>query len=169
MSHSRFQLGVDALLALSAVTVAAVLVMNYVRRPAEHPEPQAHAYAIGDSLPTVTGVDYSAARRTAVLVLRSTCQVCTDSMSFYRTLVEKSTASEAQVVVLGRETTDELSSYLRMHNIDEKIVAIASSQDLQVFATPIVFIVDSRGEIVNIWVGRLRSGEEAEVVKVLLG
>lgn len=161
---------IDGVIAVSALAVAGILALNYFDRRSSPNQPEAHAYEVGSVLPQLQDIDYTAAERTAVLVLRSTCPVCTDSMNFYRALATRaSDDGRVRIAAVSREDVDSLRSYLSEHNVKVDAYATTTSDVLQTFATPIVFVVDRTGVIYNVWVGRLTASQEQEVVAALMG
>ena len=104
-------------------------------------EPQRSGPATGEEiLAQVKGVNFGSAEATVVFVVRSTCQYCTESLPFYRSLVDRRNSKSASVrfVAVSAEPTDVVSRYLLNGGVKfDQLVEIRPPNGLRVY-TPTV-------------------------------
>lgn len=115
-------------------------------------------------------MSYATAPATLVLSLRTTCPFCTDSMPFYRRLVEQREAlgRSFRVAAVSPEDSSDFARYLGEGQLAVDIVAkIDPKQWLEYLRTPTAFVVDAKGRIRGSWTGALSELREAEVETVL--
>lgn len=121
-------------------------------------------YSAGESLPALTEFSYADHKSTLVLVVRSTCKFCTQSMPFYRSLVDKAKASGGKVGIVSVSTEPEpsLKAYLAAHDVTMGAVRSIPADYFKVRGTPTLILVDSEGRVQGSWVGlQDRDGETA--------
>jgi Redoxin len=130
---------------------------------------QAHPmYAVGDAAPSV-GVNYAAAGKTLLMVVRSGCSFCTESMPFYRKLKTEASAKGVKIVALTSDPLSTFRPYVASQGVDADDVISIDPRALKVRATPTLLLVDSGGKITSIWMGRLKEAEENGLVAALGG
>jgi len=127
-------------------------------------------YRTGDAIDAVAGVDFKAARRTLVMVVREDCRYCAESLPFYQKLTEaraKNPGQDLRVIVATTDAHETLAAYLRSNRVDvDKVVTIAAGA-LKVPGTPSLLLVDATGRILSFWRGKLPPQQEQEVLRVL--
>ena len=119
-------------------------------------------YEPGDKL-TIDGVDFKAANKTLLLVIRSTCRFCTESMPFYKTLMA-ARSSQARIVALTPETVEVGAGYLGSHGVQLDAVVSTPLTAVKVRGTPTAILVSNAGSVEKVWQGRLDSKSELEVI-----
>jgi len=129
----------------------------------------APVFAAGKVAPQLKGVRFNASDHTLILVVRSTCLYCTESMPLYRALSQRAQAapSQLQLVVLSSETRDVTSQYLRAHDVSINTIADGSPRDIGVSATPTLLAVSRDGIVERAWTGVLDASEQADLRGVL--
>ena len=150
-----------------AVTIAvgiAVLAVILTRAPQTVPDDWL-ASVIGEEL-VLEGVDFSVAPRSLVMVLRSDCVFCRDSMPFYRRLVAAD-RGDAQIVVAAPPYDTNISDYLASESVVPDSVVLVAADALPVRGTPTLMIADRDGVVTDAWVGQLGPEHEADVVEAL--
>mgnify|MGYP003575296088 CR=1 FL=1 len=166
MSHSRFDVLLNALLAVACLAVTAASVKRLVAEP-QQASPQA-GYAIGDVLPSIPGVNYGDREQTLVMFLSSNCRYCTESAPFYSALTARRDAASVRIVAVGTEPQEALSSYLEDHSVRTDNVVTVTPGTFRVRGTPTLVLVNRKGEVHALWRGALR-GREGEVEAAVLG
>jgi len=105
-----------------------------------------------------------------VLVLRSDCPYCQESMPFYRRLLEGGDTDNVQVVVAAPPDDAGISEYLTSEGVEPDSVVFVEGDDLPpVPGTPTLLLVDREGVVTHAWIGLLDSDREAEVIDALSG
>ena len=154
----------NCMIIFSCLVVVGLLLEQRLGRTSTREEAD---YAPGEAMDYLPGIDYGDSHRTLVLSLRSTCEFCTASMPFYKTLLEtRSPAMSPRVVAVSFEKTEVTEAYLKDHGVrpDVVVTAVLRSQ-----ATPRLILVDNLGRVEATWLGKLAPSREADVLSVLLG
>jgi hypothetical protein len=147
-----------------AVTLCAVLVKQYFLTSArpESPKP-----IVGAKI-EVPGVDLAASDKTLLLVLQKGCHFCSESGPFYQKLAREAASKGGQVklVAVLPQDTGEGQRYLSDLGVPAVDVKQASLDSLSVGGTPTLIMVKG-GAVSDVWVGKLDTDEETEVLSKL--
>ena len=125
--------------------------------------PKTTTYQPGETVSAIAGVPYAAAKRTAVLFVRSTCQYCTESMPFYQELVK----GGATLVAISGEPKKSLDAYLDEHGLAIASATVERASWPKLSGTPTLVIVDGAGKVVGSWVGLLSATDQRRVRELL--
>jgi thioredoxin-related protein len=112
-------------------------------------------------------VDWQANQKTMLLVLQKGCHFCTESMPFYKMLVEKSKERGIKLVAVLPNSREESIQYLKENGVEIQEVKQAQIESINVHGTPTLIMTDEKGEVVNYWMGKLTSQKEGEVFEKL--
>jgi len=123
--------------------------------------------AIGSPVEPVVGIDYSAAKATVILVLHSTCQYCTKSMPFYRTLAQNLRQGSIRLYTVSPEPKQTIDDYLRSHEVDGVVTASAPYTLFGLPGTPGILVVKPDSTLAGVWSGWLTAAGESEVLSLL--
>jgi hypothetical protein len=147
-----------------AVAICAVLIKQYFFTS---PAPQSQRPTIGSKI-ELPGVDLSAADKTLLLVLQEGCRYCTESGPFYQKLAQETVSKGGQVKIVAvlPQAPDEGRRYLDGLGVPVVDVAQASLGSLSVGGTPTLIMVTS-GKVSDVWVGKLDTEQEAQVLSKL--
>lgn len=131
----------------------------------EAPQP----YSAGELVGAISGLDFSASPETLLLVLSSDCRFCTQSMPFYRTLVERRDTQKKhlRIVAVGNEAPEALELYVTEHSLRLDGVHHASFSSLRVHGTPTLIGVDQDGRATISYTGQLTPVQESRVLTQL--
>jgi thioredoxin-related protein len=153
--------------------LATCLAVAYVLFSPQSPTPERRgpqALTKGDRLELTESFHLDRADHTLIMVLRSGCQYCTDSMPFYNRLARKVKEGQAkrqlQLVVVSRDDAEQTGRYLRTHDLNVQLtvpLTPALAQTLRVPGTPVLIHVDRTGMVKNVWVGKLDPDGENDV------
>jgi hypothetical protein len=105
--------------------------------------------------------------KTVILATDSACRWCTESMGFFRRLVEVAQLAGAQVIGVTNEDTSLNSSYLHQHGVLPERVVSAPANGLRIVATPSIVLVGQAGVVIEAWTGRLDREGEARVFRTI--
>jgi hypothetical protein len=129
----------------------------------------------GDPAPSLVGrevnlpgADWRSAPFSVLLQISSTCHFCDESMPFYRQLitVRQSQAVKMPVIVASQDAV----AVLRKHLEDRQVVVdkvLHSRLDSFGTGTPTVYIVDSKGMVRRVFIGKLDSSGEKELLSIV--
>jgi hypothetical protein len=121
----------------------------------------------GDLFPVRTEVDLRGVEGLLVLALQPTCRYCSESMDFYRWLIEERDAYglPVKVIVVFPENVGNPSEYLSQQNLVVDRVLTTSFRQLRIKVTPTIFLVDRGMRVLKVWAGKLDPDKEHELLK----
>lgn len=109
-------------------------------------------------------VDWQVNQRTLLIVLQKGCRFCTESMPFYKTLVEKSKEKGIKLIAVLPSSREESIRYLKENGVDIQDIKQSQLDLINVQGTPTLILVNEKGEVSNSWIGKLSSNKEVEVI-----
>ncbi|HEX8150573.1 MAG TPA: hypothetical protein VF591_25540 [Pyrinomonadaceae bacterium] len=142
-----------------AVLLCVVLVKSYVipapaaRQAAGEPAGIRGALKRGDAV-AVLGIDWQKNGKTLLLALSTACHFCTESGPFYQRLVRE--RGETRLVALVPQAEEEGQAYLRGLGVGIDEVRHIGFRDMGLTGTPTLLLVDEKGVVSDVWVGRSR-------------
>ena len=160
---------------IAIIVVAALLIFSFVKYkpwkdqvtervevPRRPPQPVG---AKGQRI-TLGKVDWAANKRTMVIALNTDCRFCTESASFYKRLVQMKSRGDTTVrlVAAFSQPVDVASTYLASLGVDIRDIEESSLDSLFIRGTPTILLVDDTGLVTDVWIGRLDSRRESEVI-----
>lgn len=113
--------------------------------------------------------DWSKSNKNVLLVLRSGCRFCAESAEFYKKLIEQTKGKNVRVVAVFPQSKEEAEKYLNTLGISGIEIRQTQFSSLDVGGTPTIIVTDDKGEITNVWLGKLSSEKEKEVLARLVG
>jgi thioredoxin-related protein len=153
-----------SLLVASAMLTVALGQRLWAQHFAAIPTPL--TYDTGEQFPEIQNVRYEDNEKTVVLFIASTCRYCTESMPFYAQLTAKRRELRTKVVAFGFEPEPTLKEYLAKHGVEVDHIQSSMSRKYKFAATPTLVVLNSKGVVLNQWIGAL--GErEADARRVL--
>jgi hypothetical protein len=132
-----------------------------------HPADTAPPYKAGDTIKDTAELGLNQARMTMVLVTRSSCHFCTQSMPFYRRMADVAKRSGVRVVGATGEEPKVNAAYLSSNQVSLNAVVSTDKNQIHASGTPTLIMVRNDGVVVNSWVGQLQESEENEVLKAM--
>lgn len=155
---------------VAAIILTTLFVRSYLSGPPAHVDPD--PFSPGTVLHKVEGLNLHGSVRTLVLALSTDCRYCTQSLPFYKELiarVSKQTSGAVQVVAVFPEARDQVETYTRTHELTITAVSGVNYRTLQIPFTPALILVDSNGEVLSSWGGKLSEDEQKDVYNALKG
>lgn len=116
---------------------------------------------------TLPETDFQANGKTLLLVLQKGCKFCTESMPFYKTLLQQAPQKGVKIVGVLPNTPEESTAYLNENGITLPEIRQTSLNSVNVRGTPTLILVNDKGEVSNSWVGKLPAEKEKEVIDQL--
>jgi hypothetical protein len=147
-------------LVLVAVTAIGTSLASWTARP----RPAAPLIQVGDTVEVLRGPGLPTGPA-LVIHLRSDCKYCTESMPFYRRLVQAT--SRLPVIAVGYEQRDVLVAYLQQHGLLADHVITLRAGSLRTGGTPTLILIDSTRTASAIWRGYLTDSEEMAVAAAI--
>jgi thioredoxin-related protein len=111
------------------------------------------------------------ASRALVVAVQPGCHFCNDSLPFYKKLIDQRNQQSSQVkfvaAVPSEEAKPQESQKFSTAGAQPDSVVKLDFAAVKVPGTPTLMLVDNNGKVLDVWVGKLDSGGEKEVLKVL--
>jgi len=115
----------------------------------------------------LSDVDWTAAPKTAVLVLSTKCHFCTESAPFFRDLVTTAHARKVRVIAVLPQDRNEAMKYLGSLDLQFDGVFSAPLDRVGAKATPTVLLVGTSGAVLDGWIGAVHGQGEAKLLNKL--
>ena len=93
---------------------------------------------------------------------------CTESMPFYRQLLDRRREERTQVVVASAESAAVTNAYLARHGVKADRILELAPVELRATATPTLLELSRSGEILEVIAGRIPDAQMTEVTTRLL-
>lgn len=151
------------------VIASVVLIRNFFfqPRPAGAP-PQVEK---GERFETLQAALPAGSDRTLVLALAPQCGYCTQSMPFYKRLVEERNKKGSKVKVVAAVGSPEARAAeqeaLTSAGVQVDNMVELDFTSIKVPGTPTVLLVDNQGEVLDVWFGKLDESKEKKVLASL--
>jgi hypothetical protein len=84
-------------------------------------------------------------------------------MPFYQKLSHMRARSGFQLVAASAESAETTTQYLRQGGVDVDAVGMLRANEIPTNGTPTLVLVDTRGVVIQSWLGQLNTAQEAEV------
>jgi len=167
----------DVFANVTILVVALLIGFSLIRQQINHPKEKtalAAASVTGDDLtpgkylPPPAGYQWTDHDRTLMVALRYGCIHCEHNMQFYRQVQDKVKRSDAKASLISVFPDD---SFVAQHDLDlhslsgMPFIANIDLAKLHVPGTPTLLLVNSKGTILQSWVGELSQREQDEVMK----
>lgn len=132
----------------------------------------ATGYRTGDQLTgSVRELDLERVDVSAVVVVSSSCAYCTESVAFYRQLVElarEKSPGAFQLVFLGLRDAQDAAAFVTTNDLrPASVKPTPADVRARIPGTPTVLIVDKAGRVRGSWSGKLTAADEAGVLNML--
>lgn len=163
----RVELLANIAIIVVALLLSTVLIKHYLL-PAHQIEPIPQSQIQPGAQIPLTGVDWAANGQTLLLVLSEGCHFCSESAPFYQRLVHITTGrDDVRLVALLPQDITRGRQYLSGLGVPISEVRQVNLASLGVRGTPTLVLVDSAGKVTGVWIGKLLTEAEAEVLSRL--
>jgi thiol-disulfide isomerase/thioredoxin len=119
----------------------------------------------GETL-SVPGVTWPKGSLSVVLVMSTECHYCKESLPFYRELVAR-VGDEYPVIAILPQPVSNAQRFLEDAGVKPSKIVEASLTSLGIRGTPTLLLVGSDGRIKRVWIGKLDSARQEEVIKAI--
>lgn len=165
-----------AIIALCLV-VGAVLIKNHFLTPTPAAPPGAvdrEAQIEGQASPELASLAATHdADRMVVVALAPGCRFCTDSMPFYKRLIEERDAQGSDVPVIATVASEEMiegeRDVMNEAQVTPDDLVAMSLSGIGVTGTPTLLLVDRQGTVLEAWIGMQQPDGEEEIIEAALG
>lgn len=161
--HSKIEIAANISIIAVAIMIAFVLARNYLYKPE------------GTNLPTgVAGtklslpdVNWSSNNKTLVIALQQGCQYCAESAPFYQRLIAEALTRNISIVAVLPEPVEIGKKYLSDLKLPITEIRQSTLKAIGVQGTPTLLLVNSDGDVIDGWVGKLSAEKEPGVLEKL--
>lgn len=163
----RLEVATNIAVLLVAVALLAALAATWFKSP---PAPvYKTGLQRGATLPTVSNIQFSVAPRTLLMVLSTKCGYCEQSLPFYQRLIEENSKADNQLQFVGlfSNSEAEVVEYKKRNSLDLKTVANVDPSEVQASGTPTLILVNAEGKVSDLWIGKLSTSDEQQVLATL--
>ena len=125
----------------------------------------------GDHYDQLKAVLPAGTSRALVVAVSPTCHFCNESMPFYKQLLEQRNQKSSPVKFIAAVPSDEVKA-----EEAQKFATAGATPDglvkldfaaVKVPGTPTLMLVDNRGKVLGVWVGKLEERRQKEVLAAL--
>lgn len=154
----KIEIGANVAIIVVATLLATVVVKNYLWLSNQ-------ASSRETIVPKLTAldIDWSQNKQTLVLALSSNCRFCTESAEFYKELMKQ--RNSTRVIAVLPQITEEGRRYLQDLGVAVDEVRQAPLHSMNIAGTPTLVLVNSKGEVIGEWVGKLERDQQVEILK----
>jgi thioredoxin-related protein len=158
--NKQINLALNLLIALVLVSIGVVVIKHY-----RHSVPPRDYGVPTGSKVSLPDIDWQKNGQTLLLVLDTGCQYCTASAPFYQEIArETSNNRRVQLIAALPQEISNSKQYLSGLNVPIDEIRQSSLNALGVKGTPTLILINSKGEVMQSWPGKLSSEKEREVL-----
>jgi hypothetical protein len=143
-------------LALIAVCGVAVFVLGEQHFARSRSLPKTAQANVGSKI-ALDGPNWSVSRTNIVIGLRSGCRFCEESLPLYRHLVSlaQSSGGDISIYVVSPDPPEVTDAFLKKGDVEHATIYRANLAKVGILGTPTLFLVDSKGMVRSVVMGRL--------------
>jgi hypothetical protein len=117
---------------------------------------------------SLPGVDFSRSNKTLLLFLQQDCDICIESLPFYRKLLHTfQDPNDVNLVLITPNQPGIASEFFKNEGLKFESVLQGKRGLLGVQLTPTLILADSTGTVYGSWIGQLSTEQETEIWTML--
>ena len=110
-------------------------------------------------------VNWKGSNQTLVLAISANCHFCTESATFYKSLVLN--RGNTHLVAVLPQPVEDGKKYLERLGVSVDEVRQLPLDQIGIYGTPSLLLVDASGIVKNFWQGKLTADKEVAVLDAL--
>jgi hypothetical protein len=147
------------------IAIIIVVVMIGIMFVKNHTGPQQTSQEISAGTKfALQDVNWETKQKNIVFALSTTCHFCSESADFYREISSACKEKNVRTIAVFPQAVAASEEYTRKVGIRFDELRQASLGSLEISGTPTLLIVDNGGLVRNVWVGKLSTQTEKEVL-----
>lgn len=154
----KVEAGANVAIIIAVVMIGALFVKNYIGKQ----QPASHQISIGTKF-ALQDVNWKASEKNLVFALSTNCHFCSESAGFYRQIAQAK-AKNVRTIAVFPQPLAAAQEYTKKMGIEFDEVRQASLTGLKIDGTPTLLIIDNGGLVRNVWLGKLPTQKEKEVL-----
>jgi peroxiredoxin len=147
--RANIELGINIVIALAMVAVAAAVVKRYAFSSSPENPPR---IAKGDRL-EVPNVNWAQNEKTLIFFLMKDCRYCQSSAPFYRQLLADAAKQNVKVLAILPNPVNEAKEYVQRLELPIDNIQTGSLASYKIPGSPSVLFVDKQGVVRGVWFG----------------
>lgn len=155
--RANVELGINIVIAVAIVAVAAVVVKRYAFPPVNRES--APRITKGERL-DASNVDWEGNKKTLVFFLAKDCTYCISSAPFHRQLIEDAAKRNVKRLAIFPNSIEEARQYINSLSLPIDNVQTGSLPSYKIPGTPSVLFVDHQGIVRSVWIGAVPGQEQ---------
>jgi hypothetical protein len=148
---------------IAVFLISFILIKNYWLKPATGLHPTNDKGQILN----LNSLNWAPQKRTLVLALSTNCHFCTESAPFYRRVEVASQKQGLPLVAVFPQTVQEAKNYLSHEELSFNEVLQLPLSKVQVNGTPTLLLIDQKGVVQRVWIGKLSTAQEKDVLSII--
>ena len=154
--RANIELGINIVVAIAIVIVAAAVVKRYVFSPSPVSSPR---ITKGERL-DVPNVDWEQNEKTLVFFLIKDCPYCQSIAPLYRQLIADASERNVKVLAILPNSMKEAREYVQLLELPIANVQTGSLASYKIPGAPSVLFVDKEGIVKSAWLGAMPDREQ---------
>lgn len=150
---------------------AFILIRNNFFNQNQAGGPRPPEIEVGEKHDALAQVVPAGSERALVVALSPTCHFCEESMPFYKRLVDERNQKGSQVKVIAAVSQEgakaEEQQKLAAAGVNADGVVVLDFNSVKLRGTPTIVLVDNKGEVHEVWVGKQAASGEEEILEAL--
>jgi thiol-disulfide isomerase/thioredoxin len=158
---------------LVCAIAAFILIRNHFFNPnqAGGPGQRPPEIEAGEKYEALGKMVPAGAERALVVALSPTCHFCEESMPFYKRLVDERNQKASNVKVIAAVPREEVKAEeqqkLTAAGVNADGLVVLDFDSVKLRGTPTILLVDNKGEVHDVWVGKQPASGEEEILEAL--
>lgn len=126
---------------------------------------------VGEQFDSLRQVVPAGAEKALVVALSPTCHFCTESMPFYKKLIDQRNQKGSNVKIVTAVPAEaakaEEQKTMTTSGVNPDALVALDFSNIKVPGTPTILLVDNQGKVLDVWVGKQDSSGEEEILETL--
>ena len=160
-----------AIIIVCAIAAFVLIRQNFFNPNQQQAGPRPPEVEVGEQLDALRQVVPAGSDRAMIVALSPTCHFCTESMPFYKRLVEERNKKGSNTKVIAavprEEAKAEEQKTMDSAGVQPDALVALDFQNIKVPGTPTILLVDNQGKVLDVWVGKQDSSGEEEILEKL--
>lgn len=159
-----------AIILVCAIAAFILIRNNFFNKP-QAGGPRPPEAAVGEQYDELRKVVPAGTDRALVVAISPTCHFCTESMPFYKRLLDERNQKGSKTKVIAAVPQEaakaEEQKTMASAGVNPDALVVVDFKNIKVPGTPTILHVDGQGKILDVWVGKQDSSGEEKILAAL--
>jgi thioredoxin-related protein len=160
-----------AIILVCAIAAFILIRNNFFNKNQQAGGPRPPEVEVGEQFDALRQVVPAGADRALVVAVSPTCHFCTESMPFYKRLIDERNQKGSNTKVIAavpvEEAKAEEQKTMTGSGVSPDALVTLDFKEIKVPGTPTILLVDNQGKVLDVWVGKQESSGEEEILETL--